>query len=258
MTNEELTYSQTLASQKDPMGAAIADYLQRGKAGKLRVLSEMFDEDEIPVKYLFRTFAEMPPIEQKALELAQGDVLDVGAGSGCHTLALQIMKAEGKPLGTLTALDISPLSCESMKKQGVEDARCQNLMDPGYCQQYDTLLLLMNGTGIAGRLDRLPAMLNKLRQLLKPGGQILIDSSDLRYLYEDEDGDLDMEMLEGDYYGEVTYRMQYKNVKGEEFDWLYADFDTLRTFAENCGLACELLMEGEHYEYLAKLSVKSN
>lgn len=256
MKQNEIEYTKTLSTAKDPMGAAIAEYLQKGKAGKLKVLSEMFDDDEIPVNYLFRSFNEMPVIEQKALELAKGDTLDVGAGSGCHTLALQSMKEKGSNIGELTAIDISPLSCESMKVQGLSDVRCLNLMDPGFNQQFDTLLLLMNGTGIAGKLERLPDMLNKLRQLLKTGGQILIDSSDLRYLYEDEDGDLDIDMLEGDYYGEVTYRMQYKNIKGDEFDWLYVDYQTLKTFADNCGLNCELVLEGEHYEYLAKLTTK--
>lgn len=239
----------TLPPSKDSMGSAIAEYQQTGKAGRLRVLSEMFDEDEIPVPYLFRKYDEMPPIEQKALQLASGKILDVGAGSGCHSLALREM---GKH--DVTAIDISSLACEAMKAQGLTDVRCQNLMDPSFNEKFDTILLLMNGTGIAGKLDRLPEMLNRLRQLLNKGGQVLIDSSDLRYLYEDEDGDVDMEMLEGDYYGEVTYTMKYKNVKGDAFDWLYVDFNTLKTFAKNCGLMCEMVLEGDHYEYLAKLN----
>ena len=245
---------QTLTPEKDPMGAAIAEYQQKGKAGKLRVLSEMFDEDEIPVSYLFRTYEQMPAIEQKALELTKGDTLDVGAGSGCHTLAL-ISKKDDQT-SRHTAIDISPLACEAMRAQGLEDVRCVNLMDPNLSQKYDTILLLMNGTGIAGKLERLPLLLNRLRQLLKEGGQVLIDSSDLCYLYEDEDGDTDMEMLEGDYYGEVVYQMRYKNIKGEDFDWLYTDFDTLRTFAQNCGFDCEKVIEGDHYEFLARLTAK--
>lgn len=250
------TDTATLDPKKDAMGTAIADYQQKGKAGKLRVLSEMFDEDEIPVPYLFRTFEEMPALEQKALQLAQGDTLDVGAGSGCHTLALKDLKAEGAPIGRLTAIDISALSCEAMKAQGIEDARCINLMDPTFSDKFDTILLLMNGTGIAGRLENLPNMLSRLQQILNDGGQVLIDSSDLKYLYEDEDGDIDMELFEGDYYGEVTYQMRYKGVKGDDFDWLYTDFDTLKTFANNCGFECEKILEGEHYDYLARLTKK--
>ena len=57
-----------LTPKKDPMGAAIADFYAKGQAAKLRVLSSMFDEDEIPVNQLFRTFDEMPSLEQTALQ----------------------------------------------------------------------------------------------------------------------------------------------------------------------------------------------
>ena len=134
-------HSMLLTSDKDPMGAAIIDYLAHGKASKLRVFSSMFDEDEIPVNQLFRTFQEMPSLEQKALQLSTGKILDVGAGSGCHTLALQEMGKE------VTAIDISPLSIEAMNKRGVKDARLQNFFDRSLTGPFDTILLLMN-TGI--------------------------------------------------------------------------------------------------------------
>ena len=102
-----------LPPQKDPMGAAIADYFNKGRAAKLRVFSSQFEEDEIPVGQLFRTFDEMPLLEQTALRLAQGKILDCGAGSGCHALVLQDM---GKDV---EAIDISPLSVEVMQKRGV-------------------------------------------------------------------------------------------------------------------------------------------
>jgi methylase of polypeptide subunit release factors len=86
-----------LSPNKDPMGAAIADYFAKGRAAKLRVFSSQFDEDEIPAEQLFRTFDEMPPLEQTALRMAQGKILDCGAGSGCHALALQDMERRWKP-----------------------------------------------------------------------------------------------------------------------------------------------------------------
>lgn len=95
----------TLSPNNDPMGAAIRDYQSKGKASHLRVLSSMFDEDEMPVAHLFRTFNQMPRLEQKALSMAKGRVLDIGAGAGCHALALQERGLEVK------AIDISPLSC---------------------------------------------------------------------------------------------------------------------------------------------------
>ena len=227
------------------MGAAILDYQTKGKAGKLSILSSMFEEDEMPVKHLFRNLEEMPMLEQKALSLAKGKVLDVGAGAGCHALALQAQSIAVK------AIDISPLSCEAMELRGVMDAECINLFDEHLESGFDTILLLMNGTGIAGKIENLPALFNRLKALLNKGGQILIDSSDIKYIYENEDGSFDIN-LNTAYYGEVDYQMVYKDVKGDSFDWLYVDFPLLKSIAESCGLHGELIAEGEHYDYLAR------
>ena len=237
-----------LPSHKDPMGAAIADYFAKGRAGKLRVFSSQFDEDEIPVEQLFRTFDEMPPLEQKALELAQGKILDCGAGSGCHALALQDMGKE------VEAIDISPLSVDVMQKRGVKQAFQINLFDENYLQKFDTILMLMNGSGIIGKLENMNTFFTKMKQLLNPGGCIYMDSSDLRYLFEDEDGSFLVDLAAG-YYGEIDFRMQYKQVKGEPFDWLYVDFQTLSYYAAENGFKAELIEEGEHYDYLACLKM---
>ena len=237
-----------LSPNKDPMGAAIADYFAKGRAGKLRVFSSQFDEDEIPVEQLYRTFDEMPPLEQKALELAQGKILDCGAGSGCHALALQDMGKE------VEAIDISPLSVDVMQKRGVKQAFQINLFDENYLQKFNTILMLMNGSGIIGKLENMNTFFTKMKQLLNPGGCIYMDSSDLRYLFEDEDGSFLVDLAAG-YYGEIDFRMQYKQVKGETFDWLYVDFQTLSYYASENGFKAELIEEGEHYDYLACLKM---
>ena len=201
-----------LTADKDPMGTAIADYFNHHKADRLRVFSSQFDEDEIPVGQLFRNIKTMPMLERTALQLATGKILDVGAGSGCHALALQEMDKE------VCAIDISPLSVE----------------------------------GIIGRLENMPAFFKKMKQLLRPGGCILMDSSDLRYLFEDGDGSFEID-LAGDYYGEIDFQMQYKEIKGTPFDWLYVDFQTLSLYAAECGFNAEIIKKGKHYDYLAKL-----
>lgn len=238
----------TIDSIHDPMGAAIRDYHLRGKAARLRVMSSMFDEDEMPVDHLFRTFDNMPHLEQKALNMAYGKVLDIGAGARCHALALQERGMDVK------AIDISPLSCKVMKERGIKDVECVNLFCKQLQGKYDTLLLLMNGTGIAGKLSQLPALLNRLKELLSEEGQILIDSSDLKYIYENEDGSMDID-LNAPYYGEVDYQMQYRDIKGEPFDWLYTDPMLLASVSKQCRLQCQIMEQGEHYDYLAKLTL---
>ena len=235
-----------LSKDKDPMGAAILDYQITGKSDTLRILSSMFEEDEMPVSHLFRSLRDMPVLERKALDLAKGKILDVGAGAGCHALALQKQNKD------VTAIDISPLSCEAMLQRGISKVQCVNLFDEGFKEEFDTILLLMNGTGIAGKICNLPKLFKRLKKLLTPNGQILIDSSDLKYSYENEDGSFDID-LNANYYGEVDYQMVYKNIEGEPFDWLYVDFPLLSTIANANGLHAELIAEGDHYDYLARL-----
>ena len=238
----------TLSAEKDPMGAAISDYFNHHRADRLRVFSSQFEEDEIPVKELFRSIQSMPVLERTALQMATGRILDVGAGSGCHTLALQEMGKE------VCAIDISPLSNEVMKQRGVKDSRLINLFDETFTETFDTVLMLMNGSGIIGTLNNMPAFFQQMKRILRPGGCILMDSSDLRYLFEEEDGSMLID-LAGDYYGEVDFQMQYKDVKGDTFDWLYIDFQTLSLYASECGFKAKLIKEGKHYDYLAKLSL---
>ena len=240
--------SSTIAKEKDPMGHAIADYHRTGKAGKLRVLSSMFYEDEIPVPTLFRSFAQMPPQEQAAIELCRGSVLDVGAGAGCHSIELQ--KRGYQVLG----IDISELSVQVMKERGL-DARLVNFFDETFTDKFDTILLAMNGIGIVGKVENLPRFFQSAKRLLAPGGQILLDSSDIRYVFMNEDGSMDINLAAG-YYGEVDYKMRYRNITGEPFDWLYIDFDTLSMYANESGFNCEKCIDGEHYDYLAKLTIK--
>lgn len=237
-----------LSAERDPMGTAISDYFNHRRADRLRVFSSQFEEDVIPVKELFRNIQSMPVLERTALQMATGRILDVGAGSGCHALALQEMGKE------VCAIDISPLSVEVMKQRGVNDVRLTNLFDGTFTETFDSVLMLMNGSGIIGKLSNMPDFFRRMKCILRPGGCICMDSSDLRYLFEEEDGSIVID-LAGDYYGEIDFQMQYKDVKGEPFDWLYVDFQTLSLYAAECGFKAELVKEGKHYDYLAKLSL---
>lgn len=229
---------------EDPMGHAIADYLRCGTAEKLRVLSPLFEEDEIPLKTLFRKEIEMPHIERIALSMATGRILDVGAGAGCHSLALQKSGAD------VTAIDISPLAVEAMRKRGVRNVLEQDFFSLD--GEYDTILMLMNGIGIAGSLERLPAFFRHLDKMLAPGGQLICDSSDIRYLFEDENGGIDYPG--NGYYGEQVFHMQYKDIIGNSFPWLYIDKASLTKEARKNGFDTEIVADGCHCDYLARIS----
>ncbi|MGB7786885.1 MAG: class I SAM-dependent methyltransferase [Salinimicrobium sp.] len=238
--------------KKDPdiFGKAIKAYFENKDNEDIVVHSPDFDDDVIPVDYLFRSYAEMPPLEKMALQLCRGKVLDVGCGAGSHALYLQ----NEKDLEVL-AIDTSEGAIEVCKERGIKKA--ENVAFEALSEEkFDTILLLMNGTGIVGKMRKLDAFFAKLKQLLNPEGQVLIDSSDLIYLFEeDEDGGVWVDAGAG-YYGELSYSLSYKGERSNYFDWLYLDFDSLSLAASKNGFSCELLKKGEHYDYLARLSVK--
>ena len=232
-------------SKNDPIGTAIQDYLQGTRNGEITVACNIADDDVIPVDYLFRQEEEMPELETIALQECRGHVLDIGAGAGCHSLLLQ---ERGLPV---TAIDISEGAIAAMQKRGVEDvllADVHTLQD----RKYDTLLMLMNGIGIVGDLFGLYKFLVHAKTLLNPGGQILLESSDILYMYEQEDGSVLLDLNAG-YYGEVEYNMRYKTHDSGTFKWLFIDAGLLEQYAEEHGYSFEVLYEGENGNYLARL-----
>jgi SAM-dependent methyltransferase len=210
------------------------------------VHSSITEGEFIEAAYLFRNVHELPELEQVALAACKGHVLDAGAGAGSHALVLQ---EKGHPV---TAIDVSPLAVQLMQERGVKDARCINFFALPGDPTFDTILLLMNGIGIAGTLEGLDQFLAQAKTLLKPTGQILLDSTDILYIFEEEDGSIWIDLNAG-YHGEVTYQMEYKEALGESFDWLFVGYEVLEDHAERAGYACERMFLDENDQYLARL-----
>jgi cyclopropane fatty-acyl-phospholipid synthase-like methyltransferase len=180
--------------------------------------------------------------------LAKGKVLDVGCGAGSHSLYLQNEKKLD-----VTAIDISNNAVKACQLRGISDVLKIDILEYNSDEKFDTILLLMNGTGIFGKLKNVSNYLQKLKSLLAENGQILIDSSDIIYMFdEDEDGG---KWISGDaYYGELEFTISYKGQKEAPFPWLYLDYNTLQNAAVANGFHCEMVLEGEHFDYLTQLS----
>ena len=232
---------------KDLFGKAILDFQTNNSPEDLVTETNISEADDMSVEYLFRSFNEMPKLEKKALQLAKGKVLDVGCGAGSHGLYLQEKGFD------VTAIDISANAIKACELRGLKNTKVQNVLDLEN-EKFDTILLLMNGTGIFETLSETSKYLQKLKSLLNPNGQILIDSSDIIYMFdEDEDGSYSVP-ADG-YYGELTFTISYKNETEDSFPWLYMDYNTLQNAAHANGLECELVLEGKHFDYLAKLTL---
>ncbi|GAB1452656.1 class I SAM-dependent methyltransferase [Draconibacterium sp.] len=233
----------------DPFGEAIHDYFEMGKAPDLIVNSNYTEDENIAASYFFRTEKEMPAIERTALKNCRGKILDVGAAAGCHSILLQEKGLK------VTAIEKSEKACEVLKKRNIQNVVCADIYDFSE-GRFDTILLLMNGAGIGETLTGLEKLLKHLKTLLTEKGQILIDSTDIKYLFEEEDGSLWVDLANDAYYGEMKYKVKYKK-SVSKFKWLFVDFQNLKKIAKMVDFECNLIEKGRHHDYLAQLKMKT-
>jgi SAM-dependent methyltransferase len=226
----------------DVFGKVLKDFYHTGENEKLWLHNNYGKPEDMPVDVFFRPGEDMPELEHHALSFCSGKILDIGAGAGSHALLLQSAGHD------VTALEICESACEIMLDRGVKKIINRDLFDFEK-EQFDTLLLLMNGIGLCGDINGLRKFLSHSKKLLKPGGQLIFDSSDISYLYTEHN------MPPENYYGEISYQYEYQSVKGDLFKWLYVDYNTLSAMAENMGWNSELLYDDDMDQYLARLTI---
>jgi len=233
----------------DIIGKALLDYHHGHYTEDIITETNISEKDILPLPYLFRSYNEMPTIEQRALQMTTGKTLDVGCGSGCHSLYL---KKKGI---NITAIDVSKGAIKVCSLQGISNSKCIDLLNMK--GKYDTILLLMNGTGIFQKIELVSIYLAHLKSMLQPNGQILIDSSDLRYMYDSyNDGSILVPMEH--YYGELTFTIHYKKETSKPFYWLYIDKARFSGICNHLNLNFEVIEEGDNFEYLAKITHLEN
>ena len=233
----------------NPHGVSLLDYLNGDTSTTIAVYGELVERRDVPVQLFFREPADFPALEKKAIELCRGRVLDIGAGAGCHSLALQ---DRGLPV---CAIDFLPECVEVMKKRGVREAHCANI-HTFEAEAFDTLLSLMNGTAVVRDLAGLQPFLRDVRRLLKPDGQFLVDSTDMRQVAAPRiQAYLETKRERGEYFGEMHLQLEYKGRRGAPFTQLYVDPETLSEHATQSGWACEIVEQDESGRYLARLTL---
>ena len=236
-----------IKKEQDPMGQAIYNYFYHKDETSVNVNTNITEGEEFPVTYLFRSYEEMPLLENKAMSLVRGTVLDVGAGAGAHSIYLQDKGFD------ITSIDVSNLSCRVMKSRGLTKVSCSDIWT-FETQVFDTVLFMMNGIGLVKTLEGLETFFEHIKKYVAPNGQVLLDSSDLKYMFEDEEGGFWID-LNDRYYGELEYKLSYKDCVADPFLWLFVDLDKLRSAAELCGWSVELVFEDDHFLYLVKLTL---
>jgi len=192
--------------------------------------------------------SHFPELEQRALDLCHGKVLDIGAGAGRHALALQRKGLE------VCAVDILPEAVFVMRERGVREALPHDVMSMEG-RTFDALLMLMNGIGMVGTPSELDRFLAHAAHLVNEGGCLICDSIDvskttdpLHVRYREKN------VRKKRYPGQQFYTATYAHETSTLFPWLHLDFATLEAHARNHHWAAELIYACEDGRYLAKLT----
>lgn len=227
---------------RDVYGEALIEFHEKGQLKNPLLLHSTYgDIEEMPIEVFFREEEDFPELEFIALSLCDGKVLDVGAGAGAHALYLQNKGFE------VTALEISPSACNIMMQRGVQKIIQEDFFELKD-KQYDTLLFLMNGIGLAKSLDGFRQLLAHAKTLLTDKGQLLFDSSNISYLYDEY-----RIQRPSYYFGEIGYQYEFNGTKGAPFNWLYIDQETLIKIAHEESWVVQVLYEDENDQYLVRM-----
>jgi SAM-dependent methyltransferase len=239
--------TKTLNKPWVPLGEAMMDFYSGNQSATIYIQSTIEGDRAVPVDVFFREKDHFPKLERDAFRYCRGKILDVGAGSGPHALFLKKKKFD------VTPMDISEKAVEVMRQRGLQNALCADIFE--YCgEKYDTILMMMNGIGVAGNLPNLAKLLQHLKTLLNPVGQILFDSTDISYVTPYDRSMSSLRIPFPAYYGTVYYQLEYKNIKGEVYPWLFIDKRSLKRIAEENGYTCDIL-KSKKSQYLASLKI---
>lgn len=233
----------------EPYGQALRDCFAGDTAAAVMVRRDDGYVDDLPLTIFFRRESDFSLIERTTIDRCRGYVLDIGAGAGCHSLALQDRGMR------VQAIDICRDAVTVMRQRGVREVRQIDVFDLD-AGGFDTLLLLMHGIGVVEDLAGLDRFLQHARHLITVDGRIVVDSLDVRYTDEPQHRAYQQAKQQAGFYrGEVRMQFEYRGAIGPFFGWLHIDPETLGNHAAAMGWHCEILHREADGDYLAQLTL---
>ena len=239
------------AKAMGPLGSALQAYWEGDGDAELTICRDDGVEDTLPAQHFFRDRRDFMALEDKAIELCRGEVLDVGAATGLHSLVVQEMGLR------VTAIDICPTAVAIMQQRGVRDASCADVFT--YQEgPFDSLLLLGHGIGLVETVHGLDRFLRVADRLVAAKGQVLLDSGDVRCTHDPRHlAYHEANRRQGRYIGEIRLRLAFREEWGPECGWLHVDSETLAVRAGSAGWSSDVIVDEGGGHYLARLSRRS-
>lgn len=231
-----------------PLGAALLAYHTGRHDAVLTVESDIFDTERVAVHHYYRPdHLPLPELDSRALDRCALKILDAGAGAGRHALDLQCRGLK------VTALDVSATAVQVMQDRGISDVR-QGDIYTSDLDTYDTVLLLMNGIGLAGDLDGLEKLFERFRHILTPGGRVVFDAASLdATINHDGFDDLGDHAIGRPTMGEVFFRLTFENLQGSWYPWLFPTPRMVGEAARSSGFDFAVIGRGARGTYLGEL-----
>jgi 2-polyprenyl-3-methyl-5-hydroxy-6-metoxy-1,4-benzoquinol methylase len=233
----------------EPFGRALLAYLDGDSTAEIIVRRDDGNEAAIPAALFFRDESGFTELEITALALCEGRVLDIGTGAGLHSVALQ------RRGHRVTAIDICPDAVAAARQRGVT-ALCADVF--GFeAGQFDSLLMMGHGIGMVETIEGLQRLLIRARTLVAAGGQLLLDSLDVRKTADPAHlAYHEANRKAGRYIGEIRMQFEFQGQTGPYCGWLQVDAETLTEHATRAGWQCEVVLQADHGDYLARLRRK--
>jgi SAM-dependent methyltransferase len=231
-----------------PHGEALLAFFTGNTSAELTIRRDDGIVHSLPVSHFFRTPDEFLPLEITAIGHCRGHVLDIGAGTGLHSLALQSRGLK------VTAIDIVHQAVEIMTQRGVRDVHCDDVFQ-FQGGPFDTLLMLGHGIGMVEDLPGLQRFLSRAHKLTATNGQLLIHTLDARKT--DDPDNLayhEANRRAGRYIGATRLQFEYAGERGPYSGWLHVDPETLSERARQAEWACDIIRVESSGDYLARLT----
>jgi SAM-dependent methyltransferase len=231
--------------ESDLLGIACKRYFADGDDQPIRVFINGKQDSDLLPSYFFRKASGINSIERAALAAAKGNILDIGAGAGCHSVILQERGAK------VVSLEKSPALCEIIKNRGIRQVVCCDVLQYRG-SGFDTILLLMNGFGLAGTDIQLEQFIGHLVAMLRPGGSVIGDSTDIAYFYRQTNQAVELDLNAG-YFGNVVFQLNWQG-QTTAIPWLFADEWLLRETCEHLGLKFSVIRRGSDHQFLCRIT----
>lgn len=234
----------------NPFSRALLDFHSGSRDATFTIRRNDGFQQRVPAAPFF-DLEHYPALEKRAMDQCHGSILDIGSAAGRHSLELVRRGLK------VTSLDILPEMEGILKDRGQTDVVIADVLQFSG-RRFDTLLMLMNGIGMAGSMEGLTRFLQHAHDLIFPGGQIVCDSIDVSVTTDPQHiAYRESNIGSGRPAGQQAFMMEYDGEDSVRFDWLHIDFQSLMHLGEATGWDAALLETEDSGHYLCKLMEKS-